>query len=158
MAAGLELQRVGHQGSFYRGKLWRAEQGLLKPNPSRFGPLFQGFAWFAKGQNLGLVPIRDKSSFFDSIPRFHAQKIPWWAQLAARWSGPFGHGAVTVRSDMAHTASSTRGGELMGCAGEVGRNGSRSGLGQKGEADWAERDFEPMKPRETQKGFIIFCI
>jgi hypothetical protein len=113
---------------------------------------------FAKGQNLGLVLIRDKSSFFDSIPRFCAQKIPWWAQLAARRSGPFGHGAVTVRSGVAHTVSSTRGGELMGCAGEVGRSGSRSGLGRKGEADWAERDFEPMKPRETQKGFIIFCI
>jgi hypothetical protein len=49
-------------------------------------------------------------------------------------------------------------GELMGCTGEVGRSGSRSGPGQKVEADWAGRDFEPMKPGETQKGFIIFYI
>jgi hypothetical protein len=47
------------------------------------------------------------------------------------------------------------GGELVGCTGEVGRSGSRPGLGRKGEAGWAERDFDPMKPREIQKGFII---
>jgi hypothetical protein len=46
----------------------------------------------------------------------------------------------------------------MGCAGEVGHSGSRPGLGRKREADWAERDFEPMKPRLIQKGFVIFCI
>jgi hypothetical protein len=34
---------------------------------------------FAKGENLGLVLIRDKCSFFDSLPRFCKQKIPWWA-------------------------------------------------------------------------------
>jgi hypothetical protein len=58
-AAGLELQGVGHQGSFYRGNLRCAEQGLLKPNPSRFDPLFEGFAWICKrgkswfGSDLG---------------------------------------------------------------------------------------------------------
>jgi hypothetical protein len=50
------------------------------------------------------------------------------------------------------------GGELMGCAMEVGRSGSRPGPGRKGEANWAECNFEPMKPREIQKAFIIFCI
>jgi hypothetical protein len=46
----------------------------------------------------------------------------------------------------------------MGCAGEVGHSDSRPGAVQKGEADWAEHDFDPMKPREIQKLFIIFCI
>jgi hypothetical protein len=69
---------------------------------------------FAKGQNHGLVPIRDKSSVFDSIPRFHAQKIPWWAQLAVQRSEPFGHSAVMVRSGVARTASSTLGRVTVG--------------------------------------------
>jgi hypothetical protein len=46
-------------GSFYRGKLRRPDQGLLKPNPTHFDPLFEGFAWIWKkgkswfGSNLG---------------------------------------------------------------------------------------------------------
>jgi hypothetical protein len=36
--------------------------------------------------------------------------------------------------------------------------GKRNQPGWKGEAGWAERDFEPMKPREIQKCFIIFWI
>jgi hypothetical protein len=69
---------------------------------------------FAKGENLGLVPIQDKSSFFDSLPRFHAQKSPWWAWLAARQSEPFGHGATTTRLGAACTTSSTRGWVMVG--------------------------------------------
>jgi hypothetical protein len=67
-------------------------------------------------------------------------------------------GAVRRGAQGELDSGSGYGGELMGCTGEVGRSGSMSGPGQKEEADWAERDFEPMKPGETRKGFIIFCI
>jgi hypothetical protein len=69
-----------------------------------------------------------------------------------------GDGAVRCGAHGELDPGSGYGGELMGCAREVGCSGSRSGLGRKGEVDWAKRDFEPMKPGETQKGFIIFCI
>jgi hypothetical protein len=34
--------------------------------------------------------------------------------------------------------------------------GSRPELGQKGEAGWAGRDFEPTKPREIKKLYYYF--
>jgi hypothetical protein len=64
---------------------------------------------FAKGENLGLVPIWDKSSFFDLLPRFRAQKSQWWERPAARRSEPFRHDAVTMRSGVARMVSSTQG-------------------------------------------------
>jgi hypothetical protein len=39
---------------------------------------------------------------------------------------------------------------------EVGHSDSRLGPDWKEEAGWVEHDFKPMKPREIQKGFIIF--
>jgi hypothetical protein len=53
---------------------------------------------FAKGENLGLVPIWDKSFSFDLLLRFHAQKSPWWPRLAGQQSQLFKRGAAMARS------------------------------------------------------------
>jgi hypothetical protein len=66
-----------------------------------------------------------------------------------------GFGRLTRLNRVKHRLASRfgigYGEELVGYAREVGRSDRKPGLGQKGEAGWAERDFEPMKPREIQK-------
>jgi hypothetical protein len=39
---------------------------------------------------------------------------------------------------------------------ELGCRGRRPWPGQKGEAGWAERDFEPMKPLRFKKALLFF--